>query len=273
MIAGKLAWAFATVAIGTQISYPLTTGATRDRVTVAVVLLLAAAAALHALATRGPRFTAVLLATTAGAGLLVEMVGTATGVPFGAYIYAEGRLGPALGHVPLIIGLAWTSGAYPAWCAAERVASGRRALRLLLATVGLVGWDLYLDAQMVADGQWRWAGGASGLPGLPTVPLSNYLGWLLVAVLMMAVLDGVARRRSPSGSGDGLPVTLYLWTWLGSAVAHAVFLGLPASAGYGFVVMGVLGVSLLWGPAHDAGCCQSALEATFRRSRASAITR
>jgi putative membrane protein len=45
---------------------------------------------------------------------------------------------------------------------------------------------------------------------------------------------------------------MFLWTWLGSALAHAVFLGLPYSAGYGSVVLGVLGVPLLVRLVRDA---------------------
>ncbi|WP_425295701.1 hypothetical protein [Nocardia abscessus] len=60
---------------------------------------------------------------------------------------------------------------------------------------------------------------------------------------------GADRVRPPRELGRGpprlVPVTLFLWTWLGSALAHAVFLGLLPSAGYGFAGMAVLGVPLL----------------------------
>lgn len=244
MSAKALAWTLGLAAVATQISYPLVHGGARDAVSAAVVVLLAAAAAVHAAATRGARWTATLLVVTAGGGLLVEIVGTTTGWPFGDYTYDPGRLGPTLAGVPVLIGLAWTAGAYPAWCAAERVAAGRSWLRVLLATAGLAGWDLYLDPQMVADGQWHWAPGGTGLPGLPAIPLSNYLGWLLTAALMMLALNAAAGDRARRAA-DGLPLLLYLWTWLGSALAHAVFLGLGASAGYGLAAMGLLGVPLL----------------------------
>jgi len=240
-------------AIAAQIAYPLTSGAGRDLVTVVVVLALAAASVLHAAATRGTPWTLGLLVVTALGGFGAELLGTATGVPFGTYSYdGTGRLGPELAGVPVLIGLAWTAGAYPAWCAAARVVRTRQRARWVrtvgLAAAGLAGWDLYLDPQLVADGHWTWAVRDAGLPGVAQVPVSNYLGWLLVALVMAALLAAVtvaSPRTAATHRSDAVPLALFCWTWLGSALAHAVFLGMPYSAVYGAMVMGVVGVPLL----------------------------
>ncbi len=238
------------VAVAAQIAYPLVEGAARDAVTVVVVLSLAAAAVAHAWATRGSRWATALLVATAGLGLLAEIVGVATGVPFGCYEYAHDRLGPSLAGVPVLVPLAWTAGSYPVWCAATHaIGAGRPLLRAAVAAVGIVGWDLYLDPQMVADGQWRWCGAHPALPGLEPIPWTNYAGWLLVAAAIVTVLtvaDHGLRRPAPTAAADTVPVALFLWTWLGSALAHAVFLPeLNWSALYGLVAMGVVGVPLL----------------------------
>ncbi|WP_454199157.1 carotenoid biosynthesis protein [Nocardia sp. Marseille-Q1738] len=236
-----------------QIGYPLTVGGARDRITAVVVLLSAGAALAHATATRGIRYALGFLALVSGIGLLAEVIGTATGVPFGCYAYAADRLGPALLDVPLIVALAWTGGMYPVWVVAGMV-SRRTSSRIALTAIGAVGWDLFLDPQMVADGQWTWCDTGSGLPGLTQIPYTNYLGWFGVALVMAALLavwehaapDPVPSRRPSGRAGElAVPVALFLWTWLGSALAHAAFLGLPSSAGYGLVGMGVLGVPLL----------------------------
>jgi putative membrane protein len=236
------------VGVAAQISYPLVEGAWRDSVTVAVVLLLAAACVAHAAATRGARWAVGLVLITAGGGLLAEVIGTATGVPFGSYAYTtQGAFGPEAGSVPLLIGPAWTSGAYPAWCAAQAlVGPGRGAVTVLVAAWGLASWDLYLDPQMVADRRWVWHTPGPTLPGVPEVPLSNYAGWLLVALMLGAALHGLDRalRTSPHGQ-DGLPLALFCWTWLGSALAHVMFLDLPAAAGYGLLGMGLIGMPLV----------------------------
>lgn len=241
------AWVLLAAGVLTQVAYPLTGGAGRDGVSVAAVLLLAAACVAHAAAVRGPRWAAGLVVVTVGVGLGAELVGTATGVPFGCYAYAPDRLGPAVAGVPLLIGPAWTLGAYPAWCAAQRLVARAAGPRWLLAAWGLASWDLYLDPQMVADGRWTFCGGGATLPGLAAVPVTNFLGWLLVAGLVAAGLTALDRHApAPVGDGsDAVPLALLLWTWLGSALAHLVFLGLPVSGLYGLLGMGVLGVPLL----------------------------
>ena len=123
-------------------------------------------------------------------GFAVEAVGVATGVPFGSYTYGT-ALGPALAGVPLVIPLAWTWMAWPAWIAAAQL-TRRRAARVLVAAIGLAAWDLFLDPQMVAEGYWTWAAPAPALPWVPDVPVGNYVAWFAVAVLMMAALSPIA---------------------------------------------------------------------------------
>jgi putative membrane protein len=223
-----------------QIGYPLTAGATRAALVVVTVALGFVLSVWHAATTRGVRAAAVLTAVTAGGGFAVEALGVATGVPFGAYAYSA-DLGPQALGVPLIIPLAWTWMAWPAWLAALRITRHPLA-RVVLAGVGLAAWDLFLDPQMVAEGYWTWAHPEPALPGVPGVPVGNYLGWLAVALLMMTVLatatTGEPRRE------DAPMYALYLWTYASQIMAHAVFLDLPASAAWGALGMGLTAVPL-----------------------------
>jgi uncharacterized membrane protein len=240
----RLPWALLAALVLAQICYPLTEGRARAACTVVTVVLGYALSVSHAWLTRGPRAAGVLVAVATVGGWAVEAVGVATGFPFGTYDYS-GRLGPKLLGVPLVIPLAWTWMAWPAWLAAGRLA-GRVAARVGIAAVGLAAWDLFLDPQMVAEGYWTWQSPIPALPGVPGIPIGNYLGWLGFAVVLMAALSRLLPRPSlPRADGDDAPMlVLYLWTYASSVLAHAVFLGLPASAAWGALGMGVVAVPL-----------------------------
>ncbi|MGK5520550.1 carotenoid biosynthesis protein [Micromonospora sp. URMC 107] len=252
----RLSWALLAVLVLVQICYPLTSGEARARLTVATVVLGYLLSVGHALLSRGPRTAAALVAVATVGGFAIEALGVATGFPFGSYDYS-GELGPKLAGVPLIIPLAWTWMAWPAWLAATRLTGGdaggrpgRRdgafhVRRVALAAVGLAAWDLFLDPQMVAEGYWVWRDATPALPGLPGIPVSNYLGWLLFAVLIMSALRPLAGPAVATTDGrDGPMFALWLWTYFSSVLAHAVFLDLPASALWGAVGMSVAAVPL-----------------------------
>jgi carotene biosynthesis associated membrane protein len=226
-----------------QIAYPLVRGRARDALTVLAVLLFFAASASHAAASRSRRTAAALVALACGGGLAVEAVGIRTGLPFGEYYYTGG-LGPSLAGVPLVIPLAWAMMAWPAHVVAARLTASRPA-RVAVAAAALASWDLFLDPQMVDAGHWRWMYPTPALPGVPDVPLSNYLGWAVVALALMAALDRFAAdapRRA--GTSDAVPVGMYLWTYASSVLAHAAFFGLTASALWGGVGMGLVALPL-----------------------------
>jgi putative membrane protein len=201
---------------------------------VLTVVLGFAASVGHAAATRGWRVATAMTAVTAGGGLAVEAVGVATGFPFGAYTYTA-ALGPRLLGVPLVVPLAWTWMAWPAWVAAAHLVRARAA-RVGVGALGLATWDLFLDPQMVAAGYWRWS--------TVDIPLRNYVAWLVVAAAMMVALDRLAGRAARPVRVDAPVLALYLWTYASSVLAHAVFLDLPRSALVGGIGMGLVAIPL-----------------------------
>lgn len=233
-----ISWALLAALVLAQICYPLTGGGVRAALTVGVVLLGWLLSVSHALLTRGVRRSVGLVAAGTLGGFAVEAVGVATGFPFGAYDYS-GRLGPRLLGVPLIIPLAWTWMAWPAWLAATRLVR-RRLPRIAIGAIGLASWDLFLDPQMVAEGYWTWRDPVPALPGVPGVPIGNYLGWLGFAVLLMTAL---AFGAEPPHRDEPI-LALWFWTYASSVLAHAVFLRLPGSAVWGGVIMGAVVIPL-----------------------------
>ena len=217
-----------------QVAYPLVSGVPRDLLTIGTVVVFFAASTAHALLRRGARWTGLFLLVTVGTGLLAEAVGTATGLPFGDYSYAD-SLGPRLLSVPLVIPLAWAMMAYPCLLVGQRLARSRWGVALV-GGWGLASWDLFLDPQMTDAGHWRWADVRHAVPGAPDVPASNSLGWLLVAVLMVGVLALLPRTVAD----DRQPAVLFLWTYASSVLASAAFFGRPLTALVGGVGMGLV---------------------------------
>jgi uncharacterized membrane protein len=238
----RLPIAFAGLTVLSQIAYPLTSGAVRDGLTVITVLLWCAASLSHAVISRGWRFAGSLLLVTAGIGFGSEAIGTATGWPFGSYEYTS-TLGPRLAGVPLIIPLAWTMMAYPALLVGRRIGAP-----VLGGVLAFASWDLFLDPQMVQAGHWHFISSADTGPALNSyrgpalndIPLTNTAGWIVVAVAVMVLLS-----RLPEAKGslllhrDRVPLGLYLWTYVSSLLAAAVFFHRPGVALVGGLVMGI----------------------------------
>jgi putative membrane protein len=75
------------------------------------------------------------------------------------------------------------------------------------------------------------------------VPVSDYVGWFVVATVVSYLLQRAL--RDTADADDRIPYALYVWTWASSTLALAAFLGLPAAAAYGGVAMGTVAIPLL----------------------------
>ncbi|MET0448425.1 MAG: carotenoid biosynthesis protein, partial [Aeromicrobium sp.] len=113
----------------------------------------------------------------------------------------------------------------------------------------LTAWDVFLDPQMVDAGHWRWEHPTPSLPGVDDIPQTNFAGWLVVSFVMCAVLDRLVGPPRRDIGTDGLPLTIFLWTYGSSVLAHIAFFGRPPVALVGGVVLGVGAIPLaidLW---------------------------
>jgi uncharacterized membrane protein len=241
----SLPLALAALLVLTAIAYPLTSGTPRDAVTWTLVLLGAAVSVSHAWLSRGVRVGAALLALVAVTAVAFEAVGLATGVPYGRYEYSA-ALGPTLLGVPFLVPLAWLMMAWPSWVLADRL-TRRVSVRVLVAAAVFAGWDVVLDPQLVQAGYWTWSHPSPGLPGIPTVPLTNLAGWLLAGGVLMTLVQVLVSRASAPGSpavGDAAPLLAIAWMTLGGALAQAGWLGLPGSAAWGVVLTAPVVVTL-----------------------------
>jgi putative membrane protein len=181
----------------------------------------------------------VLVGAVAGAvGFGAELLGVATGRPFGRYSYSD-RLGPRVRGVPLLAAAAWALLARPAWVVAGRL-SARRALRVPLAAGALTAWDVFVDPRMAREGYWMWPQGGA----YEGVPVSNFLGWFATGVAAFAIVAAIDSARPDAR--DDVAHALYTWTWAGEAFANAALWRRPVVAIAGTGAMGAFTVPALW---------------------------
>lgn len=227
-----VAWVLLMISVPI-INWTLGQSAMRQMLVVSVVAQAAAVLAILQQAWGWAR-TLRLAAAVSLLTFLVEFLGSRTGFPFGPYSYTD-LLQPQLGHVPLLIPLAWFMMLPAAWATVYHY-RGRRLRFILLSAVALTAWDMLLDPQMVAWGLWVWnnPGGFFG------IPWSNYAGWLLTAALLTWLLRPA-----------GLPVRpllfIYTITWFLESFGLAFFWGLPGPALAGGLLMGLF-VLVGWWP-------------------------
>jgi putative membrane protein len=88
---------------------------------------------------------------------------------------------------------------------------------------------------MVAAGHWHFTGGG---PSVNAIPLTNTLGWSLVALVIMAGLVRLP-QRAERPVDDRVPIGLYLWTYASCVLAAAAFFNQPGAALAGGLAMGI----------------------------------
>lgn len=220
-----------------------------------VVVISCALAAVATLCARNGFGRGLLTAVTiAVLGWLIEILGVHTGWPFGRYMYLDvvgqdhitGSVGhsvPMVAGVPAIVPLAWLMMTVPVYYTTQMIKASLLS-RLLWGVLALVGWDFFLDPQFVSEGWWHWADASRHIRGLPGIPISNYIGWifaasvLITAMWLATTIDAQPNRGSRSRLSTTVPVIVYIWTWAGGIFSNLVFFDRPASALWGGVVMG-----------------------------------
>ena len=176
----------------------------------------------HAWYSLGGRLTAAFFGLSAVISWAFEQAGEATGLVFGPYHYTD-YLGGKLGHVPLLIPLAWFMMIYPSYVIAnlalERRAAGTPAgtgplLRLAAASAAVMTvWDLVIDPILSGPRvrAWVWETGGPYFG----IPVHNYLGWLATTFTVYAAYRAIEQRVVPRPAGPAgasvamLPVAAY----------------------------------------------------------------
>lgn len=149
------------------------------------------ASLFHAWYALGWRHMLAFFAISAVVSWGFEQVGVATGAVFGPYHYTA-ALGPKLGHVPLLIPMAWFMMIYPSYVIANLLVTGRpiaarpgfdrpgvgRILWLsLIGGMVMTAWDLSVDIILTGPPMqaWIWHNGGPYFG----IPVQNFAGWVL----------------------------------------------------------------------------------------------
>jgi putative membrane protein len=224
--------------VAAQVAYGRVPPDRRVAATRGIVGLVLATSVTDAARARGRVRGPGLVAAAGSIGFAAELVGVATGRPFGHYSYGP-ALGPQVGRVPLLAAAAWAMMARPAWVVAGLVARSPLA-RVLTAAGALTAWDVFLDPRMVRDGYWDWSDGGA----YEGVPLSNFAGWAAIGALVFTAWAVLDPGDDPAADGDGA-LALYAWTWVGEGFANAVLWRQPRVAAAGTLAMGAFAVPAL----------------------------
>ncbi len=182
----------------------------------------------------GTRNTALAATATAAGTTIVERIGTGTGIPFGRYGYTN-ALQPQIAHVPVIVPLAWFAVGLPARETAHGALGARsnRATRIVVGAAALTAWDLFLDPQMVGEGYWTWV--RRGI--YRGIPLSNYVGWFITGLGVMALLEIALPPAERSEDADGALVGEYAYMGVMETIGFARYFRDPLVAVVGGVAM------------------------------------
>lgn len=197
----------------------------------------------------GWRKTLMFFATATTISLSMELMGTGTGFPFGAYSYTTFLGARIAGRVPFSIPLSWFYMGFTAYILASALVA-RHAQRhrtiwsLIVGAYLLTVWDLALDPAMASAHLpihfwiWHQTGPYFGMP------VRNLIGWSATGLIFMSVSRLLWRANLDTRR-------MALWVPFGVYAANSGF-AIVLSLGAGLwlppimaIVLGVLPASLV----------------------------
>lgn len=117
-------------------------------------------------------------------GILVEWLGVHHGFLFGNYHYGD-NLGMKLDGIPLLMGINWAMLVLITGSIASRLINNS-FLKVLLGAFLMVLLDIFIEPNSARLDFWYWEGGQ--------IPLSNYVGWFVVAALLHGLFQATIRE-------------------------------------------------------------------------------
>ena len=126
-------------------------------------------------ATESPKRFYLFLSVVFLLGLTVEIIGVATGFPFGIYRYGA-SLGWKVLEVPIILGLNWWILVYASIHSAAFITKNKKC-RIIMAPALMLGMDFMIEPVCATLDFWYWKNAK--------VPFQNYLSWYVIALVFV----------------------------------------------------------------------------------------
>jgi len=158
----------------------------------------------HAWYMIGWKKTLLFFVITAGVSWGYEQVGVETGLIYGDYYYTD-YLGYKMGHVPIIIPLAWFMMIYPSYIIANMIFSKKPLLHQnkisqiivlsLLSAIVMTAWDFVVDPYLSGPtvNAWVWEKGGAYFG----IPIHNFLGWILTTFSIYLIYRIFESKTTP----------------------------------------------------------------------------
>lgn len=189
---------------------------------------------------KGVKWGLILIVFFAIFPVIVEAIGITTGLPYGEFYYSDWIGFKIFGLVPWSVAFAFSPLIFGSLTISSKLVQDWR-IQIILSALLLVLVDMVLDPAAVVLSIWVWL-----VPGpYYGIPLSNYTGWFLTAVLASIILIAATRRRVddeqeiPVEVSSSLFISLAFWTgfslWTGLIIP--LFIGLILIVLNGFFLL------------------------------------
>ena len=119
-------------------------------------------------------------------GMGVELLGVNYGLIFGQYVYGD-NLGVKVGGVPLLIGANWVMLTFITGAVGAVIFKKSITIAAVIGALLMVLLDLVIEPVAPKFDYWEFAN--------ETAPLSNYIGWFLVAFPIQWVYQQYVRQK------------------------------------------------------------------------------
>lgn len=130
--------------------------------------------------------TILVFFTITVTGYILEVAGVNTGIIFGNYSYGR-TLGIKIFQTPVIIGINWIMLVYLS-ASVVNLLSVHTGLKILLAALLMLLYDIILEQIAPTLGMWHWEGSM--------IPARNYVSWFIIALIFHAFYRGMKINHS-----------------------------------------------------------------------------